>query len=69
MKNRLKLLRIKNNIKVEELAKTLGISTKKYLEYETSEKNLPLSTLIKISKIYNTSIDYIVGDTDVEFRN
>lgn len=68
MNNRLKKLRVKNNFTEEKIANLLGISTKTYLKYESYERSLPLSLLIKIAKIYNTSIDYIVGETDVKNR-
>lgn len=61
---RIKELRIQNNLIEKDIANILGISEKEYLEYETGKKVIPVSLAIKLAKQYNTSIDYIVGDTD-----
>ena len=68
MKNRLRKLRIEYNYSEEKIANVIGISKNIYIKYELSNKPLPLWLLIKISKIYNTSIDYIVCETDDKNR-
>ncbi len=42
----------------------LGMSQTGYSKYETGENDIPTSILIKLSELYNTSIDYILGQTD-----
>lgn len=42
----------------------LGMSQTGYSKYETGENDLPTDVLIRLSKFYNTSIDYLLGQTD-----
>jgi transcriptional regulator with XRE-family HTH domain len=47
-----------------QLAKMLGMSQTGYSKYETGENDIPTSILIQLARIYNTSIDYLLGETD-----
>ena len=47
-----------------EVAKYLGMSQTGYSKYETGENDIPTTVLIKLSRFYNTSIDYLLGETD-----
>lgn len=47
-----------------QIAKVLGMSQTGYSKYETGENDLPTSVLIKLARFYDTSIDYILGETD-----
>ena len=46
------------------VAKMLGMSQTGYSKYETGENDIPTTVLIKLAKFYNTSIDYLLGETD-----
>ena len=35
-----------------------------YSKYERGERQLPLDFAIKLAKLYETSVDYVVGITD-----
>lgn len=35
-----------------------------YSKYERGQREIPLSLMIKLSELYDTSIDYLVGKTD-----
>lgn len=35
-----------------------------YSKYERGQREIPLSLIIKLSELYDTSIDYLVGKTD-----
>ena len=35
-----------------------------YSKYETGENDIPTLVLIKLANFYNTSIDYLLGETD-----
>lgn len=64
MYTRIKELRIKNNLTQAEISKILGISQSSYSLYERGKQDLSISVLLKLSRYYKTSPDYIVGDTD-----
>ena len=51
-----------------ELAKFLGMSQTGYSKYETGENDIPTEILIKLSCIYNVSIDYLLNQTDSKKR-
>ena len=42
----------------------LGMSQTGYSKYETGENDIPTSVLIRLSRIYQTSIDYLLNQTD-----
>lgn len=62
---RLKDLREDNDFTQEEISKILGITRPQYSLYETGKRDIPVDLLRILAKQYNTSIDYIVGDTDI----
>lgn len=64
MYKRIKELRLENNLTQKDISKKLEISRSSYSIYENGKKIIPLKLLIKLAKEYNTSIDYIVGNTD-----
>ena len=39
-----------------------------YSKYETGENDIPTKILIELANYYNTSIDYLLGITDVKER-
>ena len=47
-----------------ELAKVLNCSQQVYSNYELGQRDIPTDILIKISKYYNVSVDYILGISD-----
>lgn len=48
------------------LQKYFGISQQYYSEYEKGNRTIPIQHLITLSKFYGTSIDYIVGLSNLE---
>ncbi len=61
---RLKDLREDKDLKQEDVARFLNISQTNYSKYELGKINIPISSLIKLSEFYNTSIDYLLGLTN-----
>ena len=45
------------------LAQMLNMSQTGYSKYETGENDVPTQVLIELAKIYSTSIDYLLGET------
>ena len=61
---RIRDLREDKDMNQTELASLLGMSQTGYSKYETGENDIPTAILIKLAKLYNTSIDYLLGETD-----
>ena len=64
--NRLKELRIENNLLQNDMAKVLNLTQGCYSKYEMESLDIPTNILKKISKYYNVSIDYILKLTDTK---
>ena len=64
MYRRLRDLREDNDMNQTQIAKILGMSQTGYSKYETGENDIPTAILIKLARYYNTSIDYLLGETD-----
>lgn len=62
---RFKDLRIDNDLTQMQIAKILNISQRKYSYIETGISDVSPDILIDLSKIYNVSIDYILGITNI----
>ena len=63
--NRLKELRESKNLSAKDIADYLKVDEDKYNEFEASKDKMPANVLIDLAKFYNTSIDYILYQTDV----
>lgn len=61
---RIQEIRIEKGLKQDYLAKKLDINRPNISKYETGETAIPLDILKKISKILNTSTDYLLGITN-----
>lgn len=61
---RIRDLREDYDLSQTALAKKLGMSQTGYSKYETGENDIPTAILIKLSNIYNVSIDYMLGISD-----
>ena len=64
MYKRLRDLREDRDMNQTQIAKMLGMSQTGYSKYETGENDIPTAILIKLSRFYSTSIDYLLGETD-----
>ena len=61
---RLKDLRDDHDLKQKHMEEILNTSEGQYGRYERGDRTIPIDLLQKLAKYYNTSIDYIVGETD-----
>ncbi len=66
MYERLRSLREDRDLLQKDIAKILNCSQVAYSRYEIGEREIPLPALIKLSKFYGTSIDYMLGLTDIQ---
>ena len=66
MYKRIRDLREDKDLTQKQLAATLGMSQTGYSKYETGENDIPTSILIKLANFYGTSVDYILGITDIK---
>jgi len=48
------------------MAKILGMSQTGYSKYETGENDIPTGILIAIALYHQTSVDYLLGLTDIK---
>ena len=62
--NRLKECREKLGISKQETARRIGISQPAYLRYESGDRKPSLQTTKEIAKVLNTSVDYLIGESD-----
>ena len=62
--NRIRDLREDKDLNQTQLAHMLGMSQTGYSKYETGENDIPTAVIIQLAKFYNTSIDYLLGQTD-----
>ena len=63
---RLKDLREDKDLLQKDIADLLSIKQQQYSLYDTGKRDLPLELAIILSDFYNTSIDYIVGKTNIK---
>ncbi|MDD6916555.1 MAG: helix-turn-helix transcriptional regulator [Eubacteriales bacterium] len=61
---RLRDLREDNDLTQTNIAKLLNIKQNTYSQYESGVRQIPIDTLVKLCKFYNTSVDYIIGLTN-----
>ena len=60
----LKAIREDRDIKQKDVAKILNVSQNTYSQYETGVIALTAEVLIKLSKYYGVSIDYLLDQTN-----
>ena len=65
---RIKDLREDNDLTQKQLAEYLHIKQNTYSQYENGHRQIPLDILINLARFYDTSIDYILGETNQKKR-
>ena len=63
---RIRALREDNDLTQKEIASILNMSQTGYSKYETGENDIPTKILIDLAYYYNTSVDYLLGITDIK---
>ena len=62
---RIKDLREDSDLSQREIAKILNCSQQAYSNYELGQRDVPSAVLIQLAKFHNTSVDYLLGLTDI----
>ena len=60
----MKKIRLSKGLRQVEVSKLLNMSQNGLSQYETFVNDVPINIFIKLSNIYNTSIDYILCRTN-----
>lgn len=68
MYQRIRDLREDKDLSQTQMASILGMSQTGYSKYETGENDIPTSILIQLARFHNTSVDYLLGETDCKER-
>ena len=63
---RIRNLREDSDMTQQQIANKLCISRRAYSNYETGVRRIPTEILSQIADIYGTSVDYLIGRTDVK---
>ena len=58
---RLREMREDNDLTQAQVAEVLGIDQRVYSNYEIGKREIPVHLLIKLSKMYEVSTDYLLG--------
>ena len=66
MYSRIRALREDQDMNQTEMAKMIGMSQTGYSKYETGENDIPTAVLIRLAQFHKTSVDYLLGLTDVK---
>lgn len=61
---RLEDLRVDHDKTQQEIADMLGCQREVYRRYEKGTRTIPVEYLIKLSRFYGVSVDYILGESD-----
>ena len=64
MYKRIRDLREDRDWTQKDVAKKLNCSQQVYSNYELGQRDVPTDILVKLSKLYNTSVDYILEITE-----
>ncbi|MCT4583760.1 MAG: helix-turn-helix domain-containing protein [Peptostreptococcaceae bacterium] len=67
--NRLKTLRIENNLTQKQLCLTLNMSGARYSQYETDKRQPNYEVLKSIANYYLVSTDYLLGLSNIKNSN
>lgn len=65
MLTRLKEIREDRDLNQEDVYKIGNISINSYRRYENGQRDIPCEVIIHYAKFYNTSVDYLLGLTDI----
>ena len=62
----LRKLRVKKGVSQQLLAESIGISQQSVNKYENHNIEPDIETLTAIADFFNTSVDYLIGHTEID---
>ncbi len=65
MYERIRNLREDKDLLQKDMAEYLNCSQVSYSRYELGKRDIPTEVWRKLARFHNTSIDYLVGETDI----
>lgn len=65
MFQRIKDLREDSELSQREIANVLNCSQQAYSNYENGQRDIPTSVLIQLAQYHKTSVDYLLGLTNI----
>jgi transcriptional regulator with XRE-family HTH domain len=69
MYRRIRDLREDRDLRQRQVADFLNCSQQVYSNYELGQRDIPTDVLIKLSELYDVSVDYLLGLTSNPKRN
>lgn len=66
MYRRIRDLREDHDLLQKEIADYLQCTQVSYSHYELGKRDIPTDVLLKLADYYHTSVDYLLGRTDVK---
>jgi len=63
---KLKALRLKKGLSQQALAEVIGVSQQSINKYENHDVEPDLRTLMVLATFFNTSVDYLIGHTQID---
>lgn len=63
---RIRNLREDSDLTQAYMGKILNVTQKTYSRYENDQRAIPIEILSRLADFYNTSVDYLIGRTDVK---
>jgi transcriptional regulator with XRE-family HTH domain len=63
---RIRALREDSDQTQAQIAQLLKVGQRTYCDYELGKTRIPVDSLIMLAKLYNVSMDYICGLSDVK---
>lgn len=65
---RIRILREEQRYQQKEIAERLGVSPQAFSNYENGKREPDLLTVLKLAKLFDVSVDYLLGLTPVRSR-
>lgn len=65
MYERIRELREDSDLRQQDMARYLNVHQTTYSDYELGRLNVPAQVLIQLAEFYHTSVDYLLGLTNI----